>query len=133
MDKTVTSLVDENEVSDPMSLAEKPEETVSTTNNNIEDKVEAIESIADTPQETEMEIPVENTNRQTNNLSEKFETPVSTFDTNNTNTQVAEEKKEDNKQPSDSSSNKLWSLAVIGSILILIASAAGMVYILMQG
>ncbi len=76
---------------------------------NAQSKINAIESIADIAEETELE---------TSKVLGKTEvaTPTNTV-----------------KVVSSKDNNKMWTLAVVGSVLILIASAVGMVLILLRG
>lgn len=87
------------------------DDSTKTGNNSgdIQGKINAIGSIADLAEETEMETP------------KVMSKPAEVFSTT-----LAKENK-----PKDTS-NKMWTLAVVGSVLILIASAVGMVFVLMQ-
>lgn len=76
---------------------------------NTESKVNAIESIADVAVESELEI------TKPSKVSEVVTK------------QVAE-----HSAPNTTDNSKMWTMAVVGSVLILIASAAGMVFILLR-
>ena len=79
---------------------------------DIENKINAIESIADDAVETEMEglkMPEKKTEATKKEQMVK-DKPIASFD-----------------------NNKIWTLAVVASVLILIASAGGMVFILLRG
>lgn len=91
---------------------ERPVENLKT--DSITQKVNAIESIADDAEETELE---------TTKVINKPLASVEPF--------VKPEVKQEKKIESDN--NKMWTLAVVGSVLILVASAAGMIFILLRG
>jgi len=88
-------------------FSDEPVET-----SNVESKVNAIESIADIAVESELET--------------------------TTSPKVSGENIEKNKvvnQPTSvtAGNNKMWTMAVVASALILIASATGMVFVLLRG
>jgi len=104
MEEKVSSLFDDS-----------TSETNNTSTTSDENKVKAIESIADSAVETEIE---------TKTMPEK---------------KVEETKKEeiskDNKDERVKSvdNSKMWTIAVVVSTLILLASAGGMVFVLLRG
>ncbi|MDA1338228.1 MAG: hypothetical protein O2871_02600 [bacterium] len=99
MDEKVSNLFDE--------FSDEPVEV-----SNTQDKVNAVENIADDAIESELE---------TTKLPKAFEDSV-------------EQNKVVGKPKSVTpDNNKMWTMAVVASVLILIASATGMVFILLRG
>jgi len=91
------------------SLLDNSVSETNQTNTNAQSKLKAIESIADTAVETEL---------TTKNMPE---------------TKAEETKKEVTKKVKPGDNSKMWTIAVVVSALILLASAAGMVFILLTG
>lgn len=90
-------------------MEEKVSSLFDDSTNNVLSKVNAIESIADIAEESELE---------TSKVLGKTENVVQNLSVKNV-------------LPKDN--NKMWTLAVVGSVLILVASAVGMVLILLKG
>jgi len=91
-----------------------PEAQNTQNTSSVENKVNAIESIADIAEETELDMA---------QVPNKFSKLVD--DINKTDIPVNKTAVGDN--------SKMWTLAVVGSVLILVASAVGMVLILVMG
>jgi|GEM_PF-4685225 len=103
MDEKVSSLFEEG--TDEQKTLQKG------SIDSVQAKVNAIESIADIAEETELAV---HDSPEQPIISKVVAKPVA-------------------KAISKADSNKMWTFAVVGSVLILLASAVGMVFILMQG
>jgi len=106
MEEKVTSLVDELD------------ESVQDLGSTDESKVEMIESFATDAEETEMEVEA---------ISPEVKEEVVV----NSETETSNKQKDCPEH--DQAANKMWTLAVVGSVLILLASAGGVIFILLQG